>query len=292
MQVDVVDRIDQVDRDEWNALAAGQSFYMTHEWLHFQELLTPAATSRYVLVRQETGALAGAVPVHVRMPPHPEEYRVSVLFAELNLPDGPCLLVGNGRGYQNRLLVDASLSEEDARLVARIFASAVQEIADEETEGILWWLYLDDLGARTLSDIYGHPPCLIESDCSIPLPGSSFDDYLDSLPSVRAKNVRRERRQYNGAGYQTAELRLADCWQVAGDLLCQTQRRYGHDADPTEVAHVLRMLALSTGDSGIVDGSIWEGRLVGFCLRFDRAPVTRFTPDSAPLRQKWPAAGG
>ncbi|MFJ8387843.1 GNAT family N-acetyltransferase [Streptomyces sp. NPDC094438] len=111
----------------------------------------------------------------------------------------------------------------------------------------------------------------LNQDAGIPLPGSTFDDYLAGLPSKRRVTIRRQRRAFAEAGYELRTLRLSECADAAGALAAQLQARHGHPADPAFMAGLLHDRADGMADTGTVLAAYTGGQMVAFSLFYRHA---------------------
>ncbi|MEV0603083.1 GNAT family N-acetyltransferase [Streptomyces sp. NPDC050315] len=250
----------------WDALTAQAGLYLSHQWLAAQQR-DPTAQVRYALVHDD-GHLVAAAPLYVVDTEPNALYRVPEI-----LPDrtpARTLLAGARRGYVNAPLLHPRLTPDRRReALSRLVAAAESLAAAQEAQP--WWLYVTDAAASELADACGTKPVRLGQDARIPLPGSTFDDYLAARPSKRRVTIRRERRAFAEAGYELRTLRLSECADAAGALLAQLQERHGHAADPAVMARLLRDQAEGMADSGIVCAAFAEGRMVAFSLFYRHA---------------------
>ncbi|MEU9038317.1 GNAT family N-acetyltransferase [Streptomyces sp. NPDC048352] len=261
MNVTFIHDIVDVRATEWDALAAEAGFYLSHQWLAAQQY-DPTASVGYALVHDD-GALIAAAPLYLVDTEPNDLYRVHEVVP--GRAPARTLLAGARRGYLNAPLLHPRLTPERRReALGRLVTAAATLAAAREAEP--WWLYVTDAAAAELAEACGTEPVQLNQDARIPLPGSTFDDYVAGLPHKRRSAVRRERRAFTEAGYELRTLRLSECAGDAGALAARLQERHGHPADPAFMARLLHDQAVGMADSGIVLAAYAEGRMVAFSL--------------------------
>ncbi|MBW5481338.1 GNAT family N-acetyltransferase [Streptomyces bambusae] len=261
MILTLVPDIMDVPADRWDALSAQAGFYLSHRWLSAQQH-DPTARVRYALVHDE-GRLIAAAPLYVVDTEPNDLYRVHEIVP--GRAPGRTVLAGARRGYLNAPLLHPRLTPDRRReALGRLVAASRSLAAAEQAQP--WWLYVTDAAAAELADVCNAVPVQLNQDARIPLPGSTFDDYLAGLPSKRRVTIRRERRAFAEAGYELRTLRLSECADAAGALAAQLQGRHGHPADPGFMAALLREQAEGMADTGIVHAAYAENRMIAFSL--------------------------
>ncbi len=277
MNVDVVKSLDDVGSEAWDALTGG-SFYASHAWMRYQER-DPGTSVRYVLVHDAEERLVAGLPVYLVTSEASGMYDPARLFPDMPAQTrsmGRTVLAGNRRGYANRILVDEDL--ERRQDVIRQLVDAVDLIAAEEADGHAWWLYLDESDAKSLLPYAsGSLPRLLAADCAIPLPGESFEDYLQSGSSNMRRQIRKDRQAFLAAGYTCSEDPLAECWDDISPLIASHQQHHGEPSDPDFIRALLRDQAEATGDAGVVHACHKDNQMVGCTL-------TYVTPDEVTSR--------
>ncbi|MEU6281608.1 GNAT family N-acetyltransferase [Streptomyces sp. NPDC047028] len=266
MNLTCVHDIGDVPAAEWEALDTPAGLYLSHQWLAAQQR-DPTAQVRYALVRDE-GRLVAAAPMYVVDTEPNDLYRVHELVADR--APARTLLAGARRGYLNGPLLHPGLSPGRRRAALHRLVAAAGSLAAAHGARP-WWLYVTDPAASELADVCGTEPVQVGHDARIPLPGTTFDDYLAGLPSKRRVAVRRERRAFEEAGYELRTLRLSECADAAGSLLARLQARHGHAADPDAMARLLRDQADGMADSGIVLAAHADTHMVAFSLFYRHA---------------------
>ena len=267
--VEVVATFDDLDAAEWDELAAAgaperASFYLSARWLSFVEQ-DRSATARYVLIRHRD-RLVGALPLYQVHAEENEAYRPERVL------DGwgsrTCLLAGPRRGYVNGLLAATDLAPPEQSAVRHGLLAAVDERV-RATDGVdaACFLYLDTTAAAALAAAPGCSiPQLVDADAWLPLPGTTFEDYLAGLSAQARTNCRHESRTFAAAGLSLELTSIGQCWAEAGPLLGQVQRRYGHGGSDQAYRAALARHAELLDDLSVVVAARRGGRLVAFAL--------------------------
>lgn len=265
MTAEAVDSLDQVPAIDWDRLAAGRSFYLSHAWLRSLED-DRGARARYLLVWSGS-RLAGALPV----------YRVvresNPFYDPGRLVDGrwsgePYVLAGSRRAYVNDLLVDQDRAPlERRRVLGSLLERLRAEVADAGAARALF-LYVSTGAAGALAAAGCAEPVLTAADAGIDLQGTGIADYLARFPSKRRRQFIREMARFEAAGYELREERLADCWEQAGELLANVERKYGRPSDPAHWKQITRRQGERLNDRGVVFACRRGAALVAFCLAY------------------------
>jgi predicted N-acyltransferase len=259
LTVTVLHTAQEIPRERWDALA-GDSVYNAHGWQQYQER-SQSLDTRFVVVSDGDDWSAAASVFIVRDEANPL-YRPPGPGGEASNP-ASTVLVGNRRGYANRLL-----RAEASRTSIGTLVSSVHEVARRFGHDHVWWMFLDtDSAEKLLPWSSTTVPWLLEGDCSIDLPGHDFDDFLASTTANIRKRIRRDRLLFERAGYRTAELDLADCWPDVARLVDELASRHG--ATSTGTDELLRLQAEAMGQAAKVDACFCDDTMVGANLRFD-----------------------
>lgn len=251
----------------WQSFHRGAGVYQSRPWLEFVERTAGPATA-YVATT-EAGQGLGLLPMY----PAPTEpgtgYALSDL-AEITAAPGTIWLCGNRRAYRNEMLV-VSLPE-DGRLgqMALGALGSAAAAACPSDPATLIFPYVSKTHADMLCRTMPHAvPFLSKLDANIHINGRSFDEYVRGLGRKKASTIRWEMRRFERAGYATAVERLADCWQEAGPLVANVQRRYGHDDTPDSCRRGLRLQGELLAGHDVVFTARRAGRLVALALFYE-----------------------
>ncbi|MEU2429985.1 peptidogalycan biosysnthesis protein [Streptomyces sp. NPDC007861] len=256
MKVSIEDTIDRVDPSAWDALADGW-FYAGHAWAVYQEQ-DKHSTARYVHVTSGDRLVAAAA-VYLVDQEWSELYDTAVLFPDLHgsaLPGKPVVLAGNRRGNSNRILVDRSHPEADAALQELV--AAVNAMAERESDGRAWWLYLGDEDTALLTgSVPTTAPRILAADCAIELPGAGFADYLAGMSRNQRGQVKQDRQSYQAAGYTTEAVDFRRHWEPFAPLVARHERKHGHAVSDGFIGELMRLQAEFCGATGTVQGC-WD----------------------------------
>jgi predicted N-acyltransferase len=269
MRIEVAEDIDAIGQEDWDDLAVG-SFYATHAWGRYQQR-DPHSTARYVLVRDERDRLAAAAPVYLVDRETSARYDPDRLIPGLmRRPAGAApqtVLVGNRRGYANKILLSDHAEHDDRALTALL--SGVEDLAAQAGADRCWWLYLGapDVALLTAAATTS-APLLLAADCCISLPGGSFDDFLSAAPASVRKRIQRDRRIFAGANYTVTSPPFAANWAAMAPLVASHQQHHGHATDTASMSALLRDQARNVGEGAIVSACSCGDRMVGCVLAF------------------------
>lgn len=276
-----------VDAAEWNALTAGNSFYLTHQWLAAQDL-GQAVAPRYFLARRQ-GRLAGALPTYIVENEGHEAYQPERIAD--GRWSGRYVIAGGRRAYANDTLVAGDLPAVDRDAVVRALVDAAVARADESNlDGVLF-LYLSTAGAKAVTSVHpGAQPLLTSAEAVIDLPGRCFEDYLAEFSPRRRRELAREVARFEGAGYTLETGRAREHWEEMVPLFSNLQERYGQGGGPERWRAVVERQAARLDDyalillcrepeakGGSVVGSVltypWSGTLYQKLVGFDYAKL-------------------
>lgn len=247
---------------DWDGISANR-FYSSHQWL---SLLGADGTVGAVHGRTSTGGLVAAPVAAVECEPNPfYRWHDELTARRLPAPASSGMLVGPRRGYQTHLL---SAPGTDQVAAAEVVLAG---LADLGMAGPKVGMFLDTesvvafraAGVRAL-------PVLLRPDAWIPVPEGGWDSWLASLPSrSRAELARRETRKFAAAGYEVIDQPLSDWTEVVGQLLTNTETKYGHSSDPAGRRKFLRRQAERLGAAArVLLCSPPGGSPVGYCLYY------------------------
>ncbi|MFJ3713674.1 peptidogalycan biosysnthesis protein [Streptomyces sp. NPDC090053] len=266
MQISTLDSIQKFESSAWDTLA-GDWFYAGHSWAVYQEQ-DPNSTARYLQVTID-GSVVAATAVYIVEREWSDLYDTRALFPDLHTAYGPGrrILAGNRRGNSSRLLVDRA--HPMAAKAMRELVRAVNVIAAQESDGRVWWLYLCDDDAALLADLVPTTtPRILAADCTIELPGTSFADYLATLSRSQRRQVKVDRRVFEGAGHLTKTVAFHDYWGEFAPLVARHERKHGHDVSDAFIGDLMRLQARHCGPTGTLHASWADGEMRAGGLSF------------------------
>lgn len=222
------------------------------------------------------GALEGLREVRAAAPPRAEWFPAAVVT------------------YPGSEAFPAGPSASSATAVEGLCATILDAAADAgcSSVGVLYVPRRESLFAAALGRL-GFVPFPLASATSLTLPGTSFDDYLGSLPPARRREVARTRRRIREAGVSIALEPIETCVDELVELWCNHKRKYGRPVDEATERHTFDVLAQRFADATTVfvaraeervvsfasmvwDGRVWHGFLNGADYDDPRAKNTYF----------------
>jgi hypothetical protein len=254
----------KLDAETWDRLAGGH-FYSTAAWLKFCAM--HGGGDQTEIVAFADGEPRAALPVtELTAAPFPL-YRWHELLAESGLPSLPStgLLVGPRQGYQTNLLRDRDSTDADvAELVAELRHRAASAGSNSDRESACVAMYVPTTDAIALRRAgVTALPVLLDADAWLELPPGGWDGWMQSLPSRRRRNVRREVRAFRDAGYTVSRVPLADCCDQLAALAGATQAKYGSASQAADWLKLLQLHVRGMGDAA----------QVAVCRRGDSPPL-------------------
>lgn len=264
--VSTVTTLQAVPVQAWNRLAHG-SMFASHGWLAAQEGWSPVR-HRYLLAHSD-GDLLGAMPVYDDEQGFWSQYRLSNVFDTLNF-DGHYLIAGGVAGYHHDLLIAGDLDDGERRQVLSALLEAARDAAAATAAQGVVFFYTPHEAARELAASEGAlPPLLMPPEAVVPLPGNRFADYLHSLKSHKRREIGREERVFNAAGFRLETGPLSRYLSEAAPLLAQVEGKYGNNVDIDIFEDSLRRQAEALDERSVVFACREGTDLVGFVLAFE-----------------------
>ncbi|MFJ9577555.1 GNAT family N-acetyltransferase [Streptomyces sp. NPDC101191] len=268
---EIVERstVADVDRAEWDRLAAGSSLYSGHRWLAYLEQYRDCVP-RYLLARR-AGRTVGALPLYEFPGDVPKFYDPAQLLPVPQTTGAtarPYVLGGTRAGYTTELLLDPGASEEEARGAARALLDRVRELRREG--GLAALLYLTDETAALLLPELGPEDrlMLIDSRARIDVDADGLDGLRGRVGRKTRARIRNEMRNFEEASCVREVLPLSACHKELGPLAAQVLQRYGYPTSAEEEAARFASQAEQLDDLTQVVLARKDGRVVGFTLFF------------------------
>lgn len=179
------------------------------------------------------------------------------------------LLVGPRLGYQSHFLISSADVEitaalcEEVRRMHRAFDSV------KERSCVAMYLSTGDVEAVRAAGVKALP-VLLEPDAWIEVPEGGWDAWIESLPSKRRTSVRREVRDFEGAGLRIDHVGLDECWDRLPPIANSMAIKYDYSARTEDFIVEFGKYRDSTGSFGRVALCSREsdGALLGFCLYY------------------------
>jgi uncharacterized protein len=277
LRISIASSLREVAPGDWARIAGRGGVYSSHPWLAALEG-QPGFDARYLLVRTPAGGLVGALPVYrVEGPGSVSLYDHYALFVEptaagVDLRGAwfPAFYAGTKAGYRGELLIDPRLDEATAGRVLTGLLWRLAAAADESGARSLALLYLTETAAAAVLPLLGPSvrPLLSAAATHVAVRWRSFEEYVAWLPAHRRYSVRGEIRRFAQGGHQVSVGRLSDCYEEAGPLLANVQRKYGHGSTPDEMTQQLARQCAALDEQSVVFQLRHGARLVGYALCF------------------------
>ncbi|MGH8218620.1 MAG: GNAT family N-acetyltransferase [Steroidobacteraceae bacterium] len=275
MKTRIVTSIDELDRGQWNGLAAAASPFLRHEFLAALEhtgCIGPVAgwLPHYIVLSDERG-LAAAAPAFVKSHSYGEfvfDFGWAQAYTRFGRRYYPKLTIGVPftPATGTRLLVRPDLDGESTR---RRLIEAVEAEARAASLSSVHALFLDEGDRAALSDARW----LARRDCQFHWRNrgyASFEQYLETFTAEKRKKARRERRRVAEAGIafdtrlgSELDARLLD--RVYG-FHRDTFLRHGHE--PYLTRAFFGEIARTLGDALMVKIALHAGRPVAAAIFF------------------------
>ncbi|HEX4815173.1 MAG TPA: GNAT family N-acetyltransferase [Nonomuraea sp.] len=260
LDIRVEEAIAGIRPSDWDRMATSRDFYLSHGWLRTLEG-DPRVRNHYVLA-SHGGDLVGALPIFdVRFEGSgfyaPERHHQALTGG------GRWLLAGGRRAYRSGVLLPGE--GPDRRSVLRALLEAGLRLAAERQARGLVWMFAPTGIARELCEEGAVAAFDTVEAC---LDSDGWDGYLAGLGARRRKNTLRERRRFDQAGYELAELPLSGCWETLAELVANVQRKYGHRSTPESMRRVLAPQVEFLDPASVAFTARRDGRTVAGALRY------------------------
>lgn len=263
--------VEAVGAAAWDDLAAGRGLYLAYAWMLAAEWQTSAETC-YAVARDSAGRLRGVCPIYVSREGGSSLYNSFDRFLRpAGIPEDeraawfPATTVGSRAGYSTEFLVDDA--PDRAAVLAALLAAAVDEARAREARTVEL-LYLRDTALADLGALLDprHPVFLAGADSVIRVEWDSVEEYVLAQPRRRRPSIRRELREFEGAGYTVKLRALGAVVDEAAELLARLQQRHGHSDTVDDMRRYLASQAEALDRASHVLALERGGRLLGFAL--------------------------
>ncbi|MBA2593790.1 MAG: GNAT family N-acetyltransferase [Gammaproteobacteria bacterium] len=280
VQMQVETSIARINSAEWTRLENGRSLYQSHPWLSWAEN-NCAADAFYVMARNPTGTLVGAVPAYLLSAADTSWnswYDPLTVFAgdDAETQDRrsvwfPLLSVGSLSGYHSDVLVDPSLDDADQRAVTRALVLRCRALADARDARSMAMMYAPEGTAVAVSrgGLGATQPILTSANTRISASWNDLDAFLNSFTRRRRYNMQREIDLFRSGGSHIVETRLSDCLQDVGPLLGNVHRKHGAADSDLDTTQYLKSQAAHLNDISRVFLELAHGQSVGFSLCYE-----------------------
>ena len=299
----VFDDVDQLGARTVEQLTTGRYFWGSAQWLRCAQQL-PRHRFLFLAIESRRGRPVGLIPCQlVADESTPDFYNVPVMlarggvFGDLDSLTAdereelaterralttqelyPSLVAAAPNSYCP-LAVDPALDDDGRRAVVsaavRLFCR-VRSLLECRSSAFLFAYREADPSlfgalARECAGA-GFESATLGADCVLPVPWSSFDDYLATFRSPRRVAIKRERRGFLEEGLTLNVVRGADALSDEFvPLQVSLVEKYGGHVDVDFLSATYAALRRRLGDEPIAFRAEKDGRLVGFILFFEHA---------------------
>lgn len=270
LSVTTVSLIDGLDFENWDAMLGPGGFYMSQRWLRVAETHATFRAS-YVLARDSSGALLGALPAYVTEASPPDRrYAVDIELADAAPGVDrwfPGLLLGGRAGYLTQFpLAGTRGSQVRSRLLKALVDKAGGSF--QTTVGAAA-LYLDGQSLAELIDaVPNRVPVLSAADAVLELEVASFDEYLSMLSKKRRRTVRDDIRRFAASGLVVEQVAFSEVHQELAGILAKHNGRFGANSSVELLSRHLARQAEIFGDDPLCLVVRVGGDIVAFSLSY------------------------
>lgn len=275
LDVDVKRSAEEVDRQQWGAVAAGKSLYAQRSWFALNE--SSNVESFYLIGRGDAGEIRAILPAHFLPAARSAYYSPSRMFGDALPPVladeaawFPGMLGGARAGFLNEILVDGRLSPEDRPSVLRQLANGLDALNESYGGESVVFMYVPTLEAVSLLEAYDAAvPVFTAAETIVEVEWESFDGYLRALSKSRRHAVKREILRFEATSPRVTVGHLSDAVATAiAPLVANVYTKYGEPQTLPRVSANLQRQAEHLGEASVVFTCERDGRLIGcsfFC---------------------------
>ncbi|KOX05609.1 hypothetical protein ADK66_24220 [Micromonospora sp. NRRL B-16802] len=266
----------------WALIRTSQDLYLHERWLRVEQDAHPNASFHAWTQDEGHAAYAPAYRFDADDNPWAASRLDLFLAAHADLETGPAVLpnylLGGRRPGHSQILCDAPAPRRRTLLTQVVGAAA--QAAAAAGAATLAALYCDRDDEDLAAAFRAHGAVRLPSPGLnvLHLPGTSFDDWLASMPNRRRTNVNAERRKLAHAGV-TIELRplTSDDLDEILPLELDQYEKYGHHYRHTEARALHEAYLRHLGEDALLVRAHLDGRLVAFAsiVRHGRSAYIR-----------------
>ncbi|WP_328956964.1 GNAT family N-acetyltransferase [Kitasatospora purpeofusca] len=260
----------EVAPDLWTGFGPGVPFYAGHRWL----TCAAEATGEEVLAVTvgDGRRLLAAVPAWVTTGRENPFLQPERLLPTADPAGRPYLCVATKKAYTSPLLTAPGADRPE--VLARLLDGVRRVVRERDLAGAVA-LYADTATVRRWHPVLAdRHPVLLDVDASVERLPAEFAGHPLAVASKRRREVQREWRVFEGAGYRLGVEHLADCLDEFVPLAANLERKHGNPVDEDGLRHTLEVQARHCRDDDLVFTARRDGRLVVACLAYtDRDTV-------------------
>lgn len=280
------DSVAEALRRGWDTLLDPDDLFRSPGWLSLESEQTNIAPRYYLTGDEATGAEAAmsCYPLDATSEPWPfmrVDRTVGMLAEQCGLEVDqetataldallPTYLCGGRRVPNTAVLAGAGLDRERRRRRLDELVGGAEHDARGHGVASVAFLFVSesDHDLRDVLEQRGYIAFPTARYSTLRLDGSSFESYLESLPSVRRRKVRYERRQLDAAEVRFSVEPLCDgLMKELVPLLIQHGHKYGHAYTTEAMTRNLDLHARHCGsDAEVITARSADGVVRGFTL--------------------------
>lgn len=271
MEVLCADSLERLGADTWEALAAGDSLFLSGPWLASVEPMIGRAV-RYLVVSSsdQEAPIDGLVCYLI---PEPLSYRFNdppqLLVEDAAAEDMyPALVCVSPFGYEVGIRGHSRSAPESAstELLLDAFEATAVELG-ASSSGLLYLRAGPDAALERALRSRGYLAATLSADAYLTIEWPSFEEYVATRSKPRRQRIRREVRGFAESGIEIsvhgADALGMDCALLQSDL----HASFGHEEDPAEIMrgfdrirthlHPFTRVLLAHRDERLIGYDLW-----------------------------------
>lgn len=278
--IDIVDTINKIDREEWDALV-GENIFTSYGWLKtLEQTFIGDQKFRYFVLHEE-GRLLAAAACYIAHPSGQIHNCDNTLLgrfkryaSKVGISFLPAIICPPKSAFGTHIIVEKRLDLKKAEAVVTELIQKIEELASEHRLSIVFTNVMDHeiilirgLSARGYSKAFTFPLTYLDVDWS------SFNDYLSSLKRISpssAKMIRNEINKNRKEGVVIEQLEKADgCQDRLYELVNRNYLRHNGKPFPFRMEY-FKALKENLGSDAVIYVAIKKNDLIGVCVLLRR----------------------
>ena len=266
--------VTDVEERAWDELVTGSNFYVSHAWLSSSSR-TWSDWQACLVARDGGGRIVAGLPVQLVRRRTASLYDPTIVFAAAGDAIDPSaifpfLLAGPRSGYCGEIPLAGDPTGGAGHLAA-LLTALDEAVADTgaRASGLLFLRHEAAAGVREALVEAGYTVFVQSFEVRLPVPWTSFEQYVGWLPSKRRNAVRKDDEHTGAHGLQVVRTKLAGNEATIAPLAANVERRYGHAADASALERTLRGQTAAAGAYSVLFLLMDGGRVVGYSSHFE-----------------------
>ncbi len=208
MKIHICQRLDEIDKEQWNRLVPARNPFLRHEFLNALEHNNCVGETfgwlpHHITIRDDTDQLIGACPLYFKYNSYGEfvfDWSWAEAYERMGkayYPKAVSAIPYTPATGPRLLLADS----DNRETIARNLIQTALELSHQTSQSSLHWLFTDRADTKRLKDA----GFMLRLGCQLHWtnPGyRDFDDFIDSFTSKKRKNLNRERRRVQEQGFK------------------------------------------------------------------------------------------